>query len=83
MARTAVPVLQGGDGALQIIPHKSVGAGALAAGGLHTIFTTLMFQIEMLTQAKCIIILLEDLTSLDLTSVPKLNSLLQQNVVLR
>ena len=50
---------------------------------LHTIFTTLMFQIEMLTQAKCIIILLEDLTSLDLTSVPKLNSLLQQNVVLR
>lgn len=40
-------------------------------------------QIELLTKSKCIIILLEDLTSLDLASVPKLNFVLQQNTVLR
>ena len=42
-----------------------------------------VFQIELLTKSKCIIILLEDLTSLDLASVPKLNFVLQQNTVLR
>lgn len=40
-------------------------------------------QIETLTQSKCVIVLLDDLTSLDFASVPKLNSLLKQNVVLR
>ncbi len=42
-----------------------------------------MLQIETLTQSKCVIVLLDDLTSLDFASVPKLNSLLKQNVVLR
>lgn len=51
--------------------------------GLHQTFISTMLQIETLTQSKCVIVLLEDLTSLDFASVPKLNSLLKQNVVLR
>ena len=84
MARSSVPVWPGGDGALQVIPHKSVGAGAASAPeGLHQTFISPMLQIETLTQSKCVIVLLDDLTSLDFASVPKLNSLLKQNVVLR
>ena len=51
--------------------------------GLQTTFISPMLQIETLTQSKCVIVLLDDLTSLDFASVPKLNSLLKQNVVLR
>ena len=51
--------------------------------GLHQTFISPMLQIETLTQSKCVIVLLDDLTSLDFASVPKLNSLLKQNVVLR
>jgi len=41
-------------------------------------------QIEVITAgSKCVIVLLEDLTSLDLASVPKLNSILKQNILLR
>ena len=49
----------------------------------------LLFQIELLSQSSVvsqpplIVILLEDLTSLELASVPQLNSVLKHNTVLR
>ena len=53
---------------------------------LH-ISSLVMFQIELLSQSvsqpALIVILLEDLTSLELASVPQLNSLLKHNTVLR